>query len=72
MTLLTLIDDLVKKGSQFIIATHSPILIAYRNGIIYDLNNNFKEVKYEDTEIYQVYKMFLERYDEMQKQLFDE
>lgn len=71
MTLLTLIDDLVKKGSQFIIATHSPILIAYRNATIYDLNNNFKEVKYEDTDIYQVYKMFLERHEDMQKQLFD-
>jgi predicted ATPase len=42
MSLLCLIDKLVKEGSQFIIATHSPILISYRDGKILDLNNNFK------------------------------
>ena len=48
MSLLCLIDDLVKNGSQFIIATHSPILISYRNSEIIDLNDNFKKIKYED------------------------
>lgn len=70
MTLLALINDLVNEGSQFIIATHSPILIAYRNGTIYDLDNNFKEISYTDTEIYKVYKMFLDRYETMQDYLF--
>lgn len=72
MTLLSLIHNLVENGSQFIISTHSPILITYKNGIIYDLNNNFKKVKYEETEIYNIYKMFLERYDKMQEYLFDD
>lgn len=72
MTLLSLIHNLVENGSQFIISTHSPILIAYKNGIIYDLNNNFKKVKYEETDIYNIYKMFLERYDKMQEYLFDD
>lgn len=72
MTLLCLIDELVKKGSQFIIATHSPILISYINGKILDLNNNFEEVKYEDTELYQVYKMYLANPYGMQKRLFEE
>jgi predicted ATPase len=71
MSLLCLIDDLVKEGSQFIIATHSPILISYRNGKILDLNNNFKEVKYEDTDIYNLYKMYLDRPEEMQHRMFD-
>jgi len=71
LSLLCLIDDLVKNGSQFIIATHSPILISYRKGKILDLNNNFKEVKYEDTDIYSLYKMYLDRPDEMQHRLFD-
>ena len=71
MTLLCLIDDLVKKGCQFIIATHSPILIAYRNGQILDLDQHFTEVKYENTEIYQTYKLFLNNYLEMQRRLFD-
>ena len=71
LSLLCLIDQLVKEGSQFIIATHSPILISYRDGKILDLNNNFKEVKYEDTEIYNLYKMYLEQPEAMQHRLFD-
>ena len=72
MTLLSLIHKLAKEGSQFIIATHSPILISYKNGTIYDLNKNLEEVNYEDTEIYNLYKMFLERYDNMQDYLFED
>lgn len=72
MTLLSLIHELANKESQFIIATHSPILIAYINGTIYDLNQNCKEVKYEETEIYNIYKMFLERHDNMQYHLFND
>ena len=71
LSLLCLIDQLSKEGSQFIIATHSPILISYRDGKILDLNNNFKEVKYEDTDIYNLYKMYLEQPDAMQHRLFD-
>jgi len=72
LSLLCLIDDLVKNGSQFIIATHSPILIAYRDGKILDLNQNFQEVNYKDTNIYQLYKMFLEDHEGMQHRLLDE
>ena len=71
LSLLYLIDQLVKEGSQFIIATHSPILISYRDGKILDLNQNFKEIKYKDSEIYSLYKMYLERPEEMQSRLFD-
>lgn len=72
LSLLCLIDQLVKEGSQFIIATHSPILISYRDGKILDLNNNFKEVKYEDTDIYSLYRMYLYDAEGMQHRLFDE
>ena len=71
LSLLCLIDQLVKEGSQFIIATHSPILLSYREGIILDLNNNFEEINYEDTEIYKLYKMYLENYENMQEKMFD-
>ncbi len=71
MTLLCLIHNLVLEGSQFIIATHSPILISYINGEILDLNDNFNVIKYEDTEIYQTYKMYLSDPYRMQKLLFD-
>lgn len=72
LTLLYFIDQLVKEGSQFIIATHSPILISYRNGKIIDLNNNFKEVNYKDTDIYSIYKMYLDDAEGMQRRLFEE
>lgn len=72
MTLLYLINELAKEGCQFIIATHSPILISYIDGEILDLNNNFKPIKYEDTEIYRTYKMYLDKPYEMQRRLFDE
>lgn len=71
MSLLCLIDDLVKNGSQFIIATHSPILISYRDGKILDLDNDFQEIKCEDTNIYKLYKMYLENPIEMQHRLLD-
>lgn len=71
LSLLCLIDELVKEGSQFIIATHSPILISYRDGIILDLDNNFKEIEYKDTDIYSLYKMYLDDREAMQHRLFD-
>ena len=72
MSLLYLIDELVKEGSQFIISTHSPILISYRNGKILDLNKNFEEVKYRDTDIYSLYRMYLDDPEGMQDRLFNE
>lgn len=54
LSLLYLIDQLVKCGSQFIIATHSPILMSYRDGVILDLNRNFQKINYQDTDIYHI------------------
>lgn len=70
MTLLCHIDQLAKSGSQFIIASHSPILISYLDGEILDLNQNFQVVDYEDTEIYQTYKAYLSDPVAMQRRLF--
>lgn len=72
LSLLCLIDELSKAGSQFIIATHSPILISYRDGKILDLNNNFEEIDYKETDIYSLYKMYLDNPLAMQHKLFDE
>ena len=72
MTLLCYIHDLAKNGSQFIIATHSPILLSYKYGKIIDMNNNLEEINYEDTEVYKIYKDFLNNPYGMQKVLFEE
>lgn len=66
MSILTLIHDLVKQGSQFIISTHSPILLAYPSSIIYEISDNgLEETSYEQTETFKVSQRFLNNYDGM-------
>ncbi len=62
LELLTLLKDMSKAGhAQFIIATHSPILMACPGAHIYSFDSSpIKPVEYEDTEHYQVYKSFME------------
>lgn len=60
LAVLSRMHDLVTDQSQFIIATHSPILMAYPDSTIYRLSSEgIAEVAYEDTEHYQVTKDFL-------------
>jgi predicted ATPase len=62
--------DLIKKNSQFIIATHSPILMAYPDAQIYQIGERgLDPCSYEDTEHYQVTRSFLNRYSDMVNQL---
>lgn len=65
MTIVSRIHELVEQGSQFIIATHSPIIMAYPNAIIYEIKEGFKIVKYEETEHYQVMRDFLNNTQKM-------
>lgn len=72
MTLLAEIKALVDCNSQFIIATHSPILLAYPNATIYQITDDgMNRVNYEDTDSYILTKQFLERPHQMIKYLFD-
>ncbi|KGK88541.1 MULTISPECIES: AAA family ATPase [unclassified Clostridium] len=59
MSLISRIHDLVQNNSQFIIATHSPIVMAYPDSILYELNDDFKVVNYQDTEHYKIMKSFI-------------
>ncbi len=60
LSALIAIDNLVKKSSQFIIATHSPILMAYPNSkILYLDDNGINEILYEDTDHFKITKSFL-------------
>lgn len=59
MSLITRMHDLIKEGSQFIIATHSPIIMAYPDAVIYQINEGFEQVRYEDTEHYQITRSFI-------------
>lgn len=61
LTLLGEINELVKKNSQFIIATHSPILMAFPNAEILEFSKDgIKSVGYKDTEHYKITKQFLD------------
>ena len=60
--MLTRMHDLISNKSQFIIATHSPILMAYPEAWIYQIGpKGLDRVAYEDTEHYQVTRDFLNR-----------
>ena len=73
MTLLAEMDRLVKDGSQFIIATHSPILMAFPGAAIYELTEDgIRSASYRETEHYQLTRRFLENPEEMLHHLLDE
>lgn len=70
MAMLSRIHQLVEQDSQFIIATHSPIILAYPNSKIYELKDGkLDECKYEDTEHYSVSKAFLNNYKNLLSEL---
>ena len=60
--LLKLLRDMSALGhAQFIVATHSPILLACPGSVIYSFDHAPVEtVRYENTAYYQIYKGFLE------------
>lgn len=61
LSFISLLDDLVRRrGSQCIIATHSPIILAYPYATILQFDaNGITRVAYEETEHYQVTSSFL-------------
>jgi predicted ATPase len=63
MAALAAIHQLVRDGSQFVIATHSPILLAYPGARILQFDGaGITEVRYEDTEHYAITRDFLDHY----------
>jgi len=60
LAMLSRIHQLVQTQSQFVIATHSPILMAYPNSWIYQIDvDRLHRVSFEETEHYIVAKRFL-------------
>ena len=70
---LVRIHDLVQAQSQFIIATHSPILLAYPAAkiIMFD-QDGLREVQYESTEHFSVTRDFLNNYPKRLDQLLSD
>lgn len=61
LALLVRIDQLVNAGSQLIVSTHSPILLAYPSSTIFVLDRTgIHKTRYEETEHYAVTRAFLQ------------
>ncbi|WP_433751966.1 AAA family ATPase [Paenibacillus amylolyticus] len=70
LSLLRILHDL-SGTSQFIIATHSPILLGYPGAEILSFDDShIQEVTYEDTDHYQITRSFLENRDRILNELF--
>lgn len=70
MSMITALHQLIQRGSQLIIATHSPILLAYPNATLYHFNQNgIHPITYEQTDHYQITHAFINRHQKMIKEL---
>ena len=73
MSMLTRIHDLVSEHSQFIIATHSPIIMAYPDAAIYEFTEDgISEKKLEETNHYRIMKQFFDNKKRMLHHLLNE
>ena len=71
LTVLARMKQLLDMNSQFIIATHSPILMAYPGAIIYSMTESGPQrIEYKQTEHYEITKAFLENPERMLRELF--
>lgn len=74
LSFLKILHDLVSSGdSQFIIATHSPILLGYPNATILSFDHGaIREIDYEMTDHYQITKYFLQNRDKFLQEILSE
>ncbi|MBS0211434.1 MAG: AAA family ATPase [Planctomycetes bacterium] len=58
---LSLLNSYCRRGCQFVIATHSPIIMAFPHATIYEFSPvGIREIKYQESEQYRVTRGFLE------------
>ena len=73
LALMRRMHDLVGEGSQFIVSTHSPILLGYPDAKIYVLSGaGLTETPYEETEVVALTRSFLQDRGEFLHHLFDD
>ena len=72
LRLMCCIDELVKHDSQFIISTHSPILMAFPGAEVFELSENgINSVPYQETEHFRITKQFVNAPEKMLRYLFE-
>ena len=73
LAILSRMHDLVRQGSQFIIATHSPVLMAYPGALIYVLSESgYRRTAYDETEHYSLTRAFLNQPEQYLRHLMDD
>ena len=73
LSFLTRLHDLVRARSQFIIATHSPIVLAYPDADIWRVSEHgLEKVAYEDTDAYSTTRTFLLHRESMLRTLLED
>lgn len=73
LAMLRLIHDLVQAQCQFIIATHSPILMAYPQATIYQFSpEGIARILYEETEHFEVTQGFLVNHQQYLRHLLSD
>ncbi len=73
LRLMSNIKRLVDKNSQFIISTHSPILMAFPDADIFEIKEEgIENVPFEETEHYRVTKNFLDNPQRTFRHLFED
>ena len=73
LSLFLQISKMAEAGSQFILASHSPILLGMPEADIISFDDGeMKRCSYEDTESYQVMEMFINHRDILVGRLLDE
>lgn len=72
MAMLSRMHQLIEQGSQFIIATHSPIVMAYPDALIYEITaSGISPMKYTETENYRISHHFMNNHQKMVAMLLD-
>ena len=73
LSLFSIIAEMAREGSQYIIVTHSPILLAIPDADIIGFDQyGIRYLNYEDTESYRITEMFINPRDMMVKELLGE
>ena len=73
MRLISRLHELTKDGSQFIVATHSPILLTYPHADIFEISaNGLVKTSYQDTSHYLLTRYYLNNPERLMAELLRE
>jgi predicted ATPase len=68
--LFVMISDLAKTGAQIILATHSPILMALENAVIYEFNESIEVTTYDQIDSVNFLKDFMNNREKYIERIF--